>query len=612
MDSIHQIVREAEENLTRGTTKLGKYVNFNLYETTETIFAYLNSKFIHGDKDSLGRDKPFFNIVTAARNIWYRATDLDRRHIKFIPNDESESVATLLASVVLQRWMDKTGFGKFLNSWGLTLASYGSAVLKFVEKDGELIPSVVPWNRFIADPVDFDALPRIEKFYLTPQQLKKRKEYDQEVVKKLITAKQSRETLEGFDKDSEDNFIEIYEVHGELPDYFLDENPKAPVDPNEVEYRQQMHVVAFMANKDGKFDDHTLFKGKEKKDPYIITHLIEEDGRTLSIGAVEHLFDSQWMKNHSMKQWKDQMDLASKLIFQTSDGNYQNRNVLNSLETGDILVHVDNKPLTLLNNQDRSSNSIQAFGGEWNILSRDITSTPDAMRGNTFPSGTAYRQVAILQQEAGSLFEIMTENKALQLEEILRKFVIPHLRKQLDTKEEIIAILDDKGIAEIDARYVPAEAVRRHNKRNIRRALGLEAGLPTPFMQPLEEAQVKQELAPLGNTRVIKVDEASNETWKEILDGDFWDNVRVEITNENKDKQAVMASLTSIFQTIVGMQGRPMTPDERMVFNAVLNETSVLSPLQMSSSSASPMPPTPQVSPPGGLGALSLTANNAR
>ena len=68
-DSIHEIVREAIQNYTQGTTKLGKYVEKSMYETVERIDAYLNSKFMDGDKDSLGRDKPFFNIVTAATNI---------------------------------------------------------------------------------------------------------------------------------------------------------------------------------------------------------------------------------------------------------------------------------------------------------------------------------------------------------------------------------------------------------------------------------------------------------------------------------------------------------------------------------------------------------------
>src|SRR3990167_7474337 len=91
--SIHEIIREAEENYTTGTTTLGTYVKWSMYETVEKIIAYLHSKHTSGEIDSLGRKKPFFNIVTAAVNIWYRATDIDRKDIVVLPNSSSTVVA---------------------------------------------------------------------------------------------------------------------------------------------------------------------------------------------------------------------------------------------------------------------------------------------------------------------------------------------------------------------------------------------------------------------------------------------------------------------------------------------------------------------------------------
>lgn len=46
------------------------------------------------------------------------------------------------------------------------------------------------------------------------------------------------------------------------------------------------------------------------------------------------------------------------------------------------------------------------------------------------PSGTAYRQVAVLNQEAHSLFEIMVENKSLALEQMLREFILPFIKRK--------------------------------------------------------------------------------------------------------------------------------------------------------------------------------------
>lgn len=586
--SVQKIVREAEKNYVQGTIKQGKYVDYSMYETIETIDAYLNSKHISGSTDALGREKPFFNIVTSATNIWYRATDLDRKNIRIMPDSTSSVPLAFLGTVLLQKWMDKNRFGVFLNQWGRTLARYGSAVVKFVEVNGNLEPSVIPWNRFISDPIDFDAIPHIEKFYLTPAQLRKvarERGYYEDIVENLIKSHTTRKTLEGHNQDDNSDFIEIYEVHGELTieEYKEAKNEKVK-DGDNKDYFQQMHVVSFVAS-NGEYEDFTLFCGREKKNPYMITHLIKEDGRTLSIGAVEYLFDAQWMQNHSMKQWKDQMDLASKLLFQTADPNYQGRNVLNALETGDILIHENNKPLTQINNSSHDITSMQAFMGQWKILGQDLTSTPDAMRGNTQPSGTAYRSVAIQQQEASSLFELMTENKGLALEDMIREFVLPHLKTKLNDTKEVFAILDDNDISEIDSMYIPKEAVRRYNTRIVEDLTSKP--LPTPF-NPLEsfnpqseQDDLRQELNTQGNKRSFTPDDIS---WKEALSDLRWDNVKVEITNENKDKQSVMATLTTLFQTLA--QTDPTKAN--LVLNAIMTETGVLSPLQLKTSTASP------------------------
>lgn len=589
LESVHEIVRLAEQNYLQGNTQLGKYVNWSMYDTIERIDAYLNSKHTSGAEDSLGRPKPFFNIVTAAVNTWYRATDIDRKDIRFVPTKSSSVVLAFVANVMLQNWMNKHRFGQFLNQWGRALARYGSVVTKFVEQDGKLVPSVIPWNRFIADPVQFDALPRIEKFYLTPAQLRKHPLYDQDAVNSLLSAKVARETMGGMQKDTMNDFVELYEVHGEMDTRLLDKDPDENIDEKDIKYTQQMHVIAYMAGeKKDEHEDFCLYKGKEKADPYMITHLIEEDGRTLSIGAVEYLFDAQWMQNHTAKNMKDTLDIASKLIFQTADTRYVGRNVLNAIETGDIFIHELNKPLTRVANDKPDISALQNFGTMWQSMGRELTSTPDAIRGNTMPSGTPYSLAAILQQQGGSLFEIMTENKGLSIEDMSRSHIIPHLRKQLKNKKEIVAVLDDAGITEIDAVYLPSEAIRRYNSRTKEQVL---SGQPTqPFDPSTEMAVLKQETGQLGNKRFFTPDELGEKQWDEIFSDFEWDSITVEVTNENNDKQAVLTTLSSAFQTVASLAGREMSPDEKMLFGKIMQETGTVSPLQLSQNSALPAP----------------------
>lgn len=599
MDKIHDIIRSAETNYVNGTVKISDYVDFSMHKTIQRIDAYLNSMHTSGSTDSLGREKPFFNIVTAASNIWYRATDIDRKDIKFIPKTQKSIPLALIANVLLQKWMDDNRFGKWLNDWGRIMSRYGSAVPKFVEKGKELIPSVIAWNRLIVDPVDFEALPRIEKFYLTPAQLRKNKDYDKKAVDNLISTIQSRKTLSGINQDNQNGFIELYEVHGELDSRLLQKDPDLNIEDKDIVYVQQMHVVSYVKNDKNGYDDFTLYKGREAKDPYKITHLIEEDGRTISIGSVESLFDAQWMQNHSVKNMKDTLDLASKLIFQTADANFVGRNVLSAIESGDILVHSANSPLTRVANDKPDITAMQNFGQMWRNLGQEITSTPDALRGNTLPSGTPFALGQMLAQQSNSLFEIMVENKGLYLEDILLEYVIPHLKKQLKNKDEVLAILDDAGITEIDALYIPNEAIRRYNKSSAEQVIAGQN--PEPFNPAMAQGTIKQKLGSLGNKRSFKPSEMDDKTWAEVFSDFEWDSIRVEITNENVDKQAAMQTLSTVLQTIASNPMVLQDPNAKLIFNEILKQTSIISPLQLSSTQSVPNPTptqTPSAAPP--------------
>jgi len=593
MDTIYSLTKTAENNYVNGSVSLGKYVgDWSMYDTIETINAYLNSKHISGGVDSLGREKPFFNIVTAAANVWFRATDIDRKNIRFKATNSKNFIKSFLASILLRNWMDKEHFGRFLNEWGRTLSKYDSAVCKFVEKNGQLIPSVVAWDKFICDPVEFDDNIKIEKLYYTPAQLRKKTEYDQAAIDEVIANLTEREGLDGQNKDNNANYIGIYEVHGELPLSFLTGKEK-----DENDYRQQMHVI-FINEGSASLDykdklEATLYSGKEAKDPYILTHLIKEEGRTLGIGPVESLFNPQWMVNNSAKQIKDQLDLASKMVLQTADPNFVGRNILSNIETGSILITDENKPLTQVNNQSHDVPVITSYLQQWQALARDITGTPEALTGDTMPSGTAYRQVAALQQEAHSLFELMTENKGLYLEEMLKTYVLPYFKKKLDTTDEVALVLEPEELETLDNLALPANL-----EEEIKR-LVLTDNEPLPTIEELT-ASVKERTAKLGSTRFIKPS-SGKITWKEYFK-DLPDEIEIIITNENTNKQATLETLTTVLQTVAQNPNILTDPALKKVFNKILETTGELSPAEFNAipaptQTAQPTQPTPTQTP---------------
>ena len=596
--TIVDLVRKMEDEDRTGNTEISKYVQYDQRETIEKIDAYLNSRHTTGDKDSMKRDKPFFNIVTAGANIWYRATDIDRKNIRLKPVKKSDYTTAFVMTILLQEWMRKNIWGIFLNDWGRTLARYGSAVSKFVEKDGKLISEVIPWNRLITDPIDFEGNPKVERLWYTPAQLRAKKEYDQEMVEDLIEAKTVRKNMDGERVDNKADYIEVYEVHGNLPLYYLTDN-----EDDDKEYVQQMQVISYVAKKDGstkQVDEYTLYRGRESKDPYKITHLIKEDGRTMAIGAVEHMFESQWMQNHSQKLIKDQLDLASKLLFQTSDGNFVGQNALTSIENGDIMVHQPNQPLTQIANNSHDIGSVQSFQQQWKTLGYEIDGINEAMV-EAPKSGTAWRQTEAALAEAHSLFELMIENKGLAIEEMLREYILPHLQKKMNTTDEVSAILDEYGVTKLDSMYVPAEASRRVNKAIINNVLDktpeeIERGdlvMPEDANQAVanEQEAIQQALDQFGNQRFISPSDISSKTWNQSSKDFVWD-ADVDITGENRDTRASLATLNTLLQVLVSKQGQPFTPEEKTVVNKILTLTGEVSPLEISEmpKAQAPMP----------------------
>ena len=584
--NICELVRNNEQEYITGNTTISKYVEWSLKDNVETIDAYLNSKHISGLTDSQGREKPFFNIVTAAANVWYRATDIDRKDIRIKPTKRQDTVEAFLATVHLQTWMKKANFGQFLNDWGITLARYCTALTKFVVVDGVLHSMVIPWNRAIVDSVDIESNPIIEVLELTPAQLKSRAGYDQKMVDNLLDATTARQTLDRNRKDNKSGYIKLYEIHGELPLSYL-----TGKESDEKTFVQQMHVVSFVESKEkGKYDDFTLAAGKEKN-PYEVTHLIKEDGRSMGIGAVEHLFEAQWMMNHTTKAIKDQLDLASKLVFQTADSNFIGQNVLNQVENGDILVHNVNQPLTQMNNNSHDITSLQSFSNQWKSLGNEITGISESMLGNNPPSGTAWRQTEALLQENHSLFEIMTENKGLSLEQMMRKHVIPHLMTKMDTKEEIVMTLGDYDISKIESVYIKNQAIRESNKM-IKDTL-LEGKIAQQPDINAIKANLQEDINQQGNHRFFKPSEIDEKTWKETFK-DFDMDVEVEITGESANKQANLTSLNTLFTTLTNLQGRPMSPEQKLVFGEILTSVGTISPIQISSLENQSAPTQPQ------------------
>lgn len=552
------------KNRFKDSVKISEYVEFNMSETLNRIHATMNDKFISGEYDALGRKKPYFNISNAAANVWYRATDIDRKDIKIIAEHKTEYINALLATHHLRKYMRKSSFGLFLNNWGLTLARYGSAVVKILDDNNEFLSfRVVPWSSIIVDPIDFNASPQVEIFYMTKEQLKKEAKargYDLNVINNLQDGS-TRKDLKDKEKSDKKGFYRLYETHGVF------------------DGKQMMYVFV---EDGGEFK--LIFKAEEKFNPYQITHLIPEDGRTLSKGAIERLFEPQWGVNYSMKQIKDQLDLANKIIFQTADSNLFGRNVLTNIETGDIILHAPNMPITQLNNSTHDIGANNSWTATWKSLRDELAHISEAMLGKMPKSGTPWRSTEAILQESYSLFDIMIEQKGLYIEEWLRKFVIPHIKKNhLNNSKEIAVVLDDHDLQRIDKAFIKRQAISYYNSK-VAKAIITDDFTDVPQSPQEAEMQIEKmyKEANTGNIRYfIPDDKNSQKTWAEQFKNMEWE-LEIDISGEQRNRSEVLSTLNTTLQVIANPNFAQNKYAQKIVAK-ILETTGAMSSLELQS-----------------------------
>jgi hypothetical protein len=587
MKPLHTLIQEQIEDYTSKKVTITDKYEFSQYETLQQIENFTHSRFGSGQNDSRGNPKPFFNITKGKVNIAVRATDLDRKDIRIKTADSDNYFRAFVASKFNHQLMKKMKMADYLNAWGERLPKYGSVVTKIVERKGNLDISVMDWMNFVCDPVDFDSAPQIEKLTLTVGQLrdKVKEGWDEDAIEQLIDAKKEpRKTLRGKTVYEDPSYITVYELHGLLPIAYLKDKPK---ETDWKKYTRQMQVIAWQVNDKKEREDFTLYKGKEKKTPYSISHWTKADGRTLGVGVVEDMFQPQIWHNYNIKKMKDQLDLASTTILATSDGNLAARNVLSNLQNGDFVIHAVNQPITAINLAPQGVEGLQALSEMWQKAAEDITSTPDAISGSTMPSGTAFRQVAMLNTEAHSYFDYITECKGNYIEYLYREYIIPYIMKQLETTEEIVAVLDTQEIEWLDNAVADIAVTDEIKKQTLAGAV----------VSPIQLDQLRQQkLQDLKRTGAKRFINPGSGTWKTYFKDFEWE-ADIDITGESEDKKTIIDTLYNALATVAQNPGILTNPTMKMLFMRLLDASGVVSPLDIETAAASQ--PSAQTQQPG-------------
>lgn len=489
----------------------------NPKEIIRTIEFYTNNQYMSGNRDGLGREKPFYNVCNYRVTVAKTATDLDVKDIKFEPDSLKFSTQAMIINRELYKYLKETNFSLTLNEMGNVRPKYGGVLLKKNKVDGKLDIGVGDWTNLDFDPSDVIGGALVETFHLQPSELATKEEWNN-----------VDEFLKAHNKMHKNKPVkcEIKEISGEFPEEF---DPEWTGKKTETgKYSRMCFYIGVVGKK--KF---LLYFEYEKENRYKYLPW-EAVGEGLGRGVVEDGFESQVWQNDAMISMKNAMELSGKVVMAT-DSQKISGNAITGIDNGHIFQMEQGRSLTSVNLSASNLPEFQNIITLWDTQYNKVSSTYDANTGEAPTAGTPYSQTALLNQVANSPFEYRREEWGIFLNEVLNDWILPELKKRINKEHYLVSEFDDDELDLIDETISNLEG----NKEVFKRMMG--EGI-TPMEQTDMVNGMKDQLKKSGKKREVKIPAG-------FLDVEG--HLTANITGELKNKSAILQSLDSIFKTVV-------------------------------------------------------------
>lgn len=534
---------------------------WKMREHIELTIKYKNSTFKKGKDEN----KPFKNIIRPILNLQYRAEGFDVKDIELFVNNKEEYYKSFLVKKFHEKWARQNNLDTFIDNLVESYVDFGGALVKNGDEKPEVIPLV---SLAFCDQTDILSGAFGIKHYYSPDQLKQMEANGWKNVDELILLSRAEKDDKAAQTKIEttSTYIEIYEVHGSLPDYFLDPTKDTY---GEVSYTPQMHIVGFYHDKDNHKQGVTLWNGKEPKGMFKLLLRDGVYGRALGLGGAEELFEPQVWVNYSEIRKKEMLDSATKVLLKTTDSGLAARHPtgLKDLDNMELLVLEDGKDVGQLDTTPRSIALFERAVNEWEAHARTMGGANEAILGESPKSGTPFALQELVVNEAHSLHKYRQGKIATFVDEIYRDWVIPRIVGEINKGVEFLAELTLKELQNI------AETITENRGNEFVKEKILSGEIVT--MEEVESFKEleRERIMSGGNKKFIKF--LRNELRKAPVD------VYTNIAGKQKYINETVKNLTNIFRQVISnptaLEQSPYLAD---LFNQIL-EYSNLSPVDI-------------------------------
>lgn len=552
--------------------------NYSQYDTLRQINYYWRNKYLDAAKDDIIGPYPFDNISKFRVLLEARATDFDTKHVEIEPDkpDRVSRVKAMIASKALHKKMRKIKFGAFINDLCITRAKYGGVLVKKTD-EGVFCSK---WENLVTDQSDIMAGVRIERHYMTPSEMIKKKGNWRNVVESIQTAEEWRHKDVGTagigdTAQTQGELIEVYELQGDFTkaDLKLAQAMMMGDDLDALEYEdddfyeyEEAKIVCVGAdwveegerpNEDGTMEKYEECKGlilyaESEKSTHKYLARNPMVGRGLGEGIVESTFEHQKWHNFTKTEEMRMIAIAGKKLYWSDDPDVLTNIFDDGVDHGTVLRVSDGKQIHELGQLPTGTPIYQGVRQEWDQSADRATSSFNAKLGEEAKSGTPFRSQYLQNLEATSQFEQYREEIGFLLQEIAEDWLLPEALEELSSDEEIYASFTPAELQLIDDVMITEEVNRRYVE------MTLNEEVITPETMQLLQTEAEQGLMKHGSKRHVT-------DLKEFIKSAAG-SVIVHTTDEARNKAVYFESLSNIIGLL-----NPEDPRRNAIIDRILD-----------------------------------------
>lgn len=561
---IFQYIQNQENAYKNEITLPGQW-KWGMKEHLETSYLYINSQLKTGKDDF----KPVKNIVLPILNLQHRTENIELKDVTvYVDEPDAQHLSFLVKKYHDDVFVQENDMDTFLDELGTSRIDMGAGLSKQLNRPA---PEVVDLQTIsFCDQTDMLSGPIGIRHFYSPDQLLDMQSVGwgnatngaTATLEETIVLSETGKREESTKNQTPGRYIEVREVHGNLPKRFSD--PSA----SDTDYETAIFIVCVYNDTTGKPKGTILYTKPEKKSPFKLIKRDKVFGRTLGRGGAEELFDPQVWTNYDMIRKQEMLDAAAITILKTTDPAVAAKNDVKNMDNLDIIELTQGTDISQVDTFPRNLALFNDSVKEWNEQAQSLGAATDAVIGNDPTSGTPFAlQTQVIQQGLG-LHEYRRGQYAKHVQEIYNDWIIPYIEKKVC---EGMTFLSELSFEEMQ--YVMDAVVTNQANQQIIQMV-LAGQQPTPDQVELFKTLARAEFKKKGSSHFL-----------EILKGEFKNKslkVKVDVKGKNKNLNAQVDGLVNVFRQIIANPAVLQIPAMGQLFNQII-EYSGLDPVDFAS-----------------------------